>query len=119
MVGSLTGPGVGLGAMLEDRARKAPVERLAVDVMVGVAGVSVALGMRPPAWVLLAGAAGCFAAFGGWALCERGLRRSPAPAPLVRRVLAGGRGVCAVFGVVAAAALVLGLLGVALGRLIS
>ena len=109
----------GLGEFLADRAHHASDTRLAIDVAIGVVGAVVAIAVRPWAWPALLGASLCFAPFGGWAIADRELAdRSSDHGPAVR-ALRFVRGVSVAVGALAAALMLLAMLGIALGTIIS
>lgn len=113
---------VNLREFLTARARTATDLRLVLDAGVGLVVALVAVLWRPSGWKLVASAALCFVAFGGWGIADRELQereRNPAHSPLSLRLLRVARIFVAVLGAAAAAALLIGLLGVALGTWIS
>ena len=111
---------VGLPELLAARARNASDVRLALDVAGGLLAAAVLLVWRPPAWPVPLSAALCFAAFGAWGIAERELSE--------QRLAAGGgnarllrvlRTTATAVGSLAAFVLFFGVLGLALGRIIS
>jgi hypothetical protein len=109
-----------LPEVLAARARSASDLRLVLDAGGGALAVIGILLWRPPGWTLLASAALCFAAFGAWGIADRELRERPAESREVStRALRAARVLAAIVGGVAAALLLFGMLGVALGTWIS
>ena len=107
-----------LGQLLSARARGASDLRLAIDVAVGVV-IAVAVAVwQPPAWPVILAAGLCFGAFGAWGIADRELRERGEAATSVRwlRVV---RQAAALLGVLAAVALLVGVLALALGTWIS
>lgn len=109
-----------LAELLSSRARRTPRDRLALDIIGGALVAMAALWARPSGWVAVAAAAGCFVAYGVWALAE--LRLLPRPdgeeAPH-ERLWRGLQGAAAFVGMGAFVLLLFAMLGVALGRIIS
>jgi len=60
-----------VGDALVRHSRRASTRRLIIDVTGGLSTAALAAAWTPPGWLLLASAALCFAAFGGWALADR------------------------------------------------
>jgi hypothetical protein len=107
---------------LTTRARGASDLRLALDTGFGFLIAVIALVWRPNGWFPLASAALCFAAFGGWGIADRELRernRESANSTIPLRLLHLARIIAAALGGAAAVALLIGLLGLALGTWIS
>ena len=71
MVLSALRPDASLPEFLVHRARSASVRRLAIDVIIGVAGFAAALNWRPGAWLVIASLALIFFAYGGWGIADR------------------------------------------------
>jgi hypothetical protein len=109
-----------LAELLSARARRTPRDRLALDVGGGVLIAAAALWARPTGWLAIAAAAGCFAAYGIWAIAELRLMPRPWPEhePHEERWRAV-QGAAAVLGVGAFVLLLFAALGVALGTIIS
>ena len=105
-----------LPEFLARRARSASDRRLALDAGAGVLLAASALVFHPPLWGLVACAAACLAAFGGWGILDRELGEASGRRA---RALRAGRGVTVLLGVVAAFGLVLAFFTYALGRWIS
>lgn len=109
-----------LAEVLSARARRTPRDRLVLDIAGGVLIAAAALWARPSGWLAVAAAAGCFAAYGLWAVAE--LRLLPRPWPerepheLLWRSVQGG---AAIFGIGAFVLLLFAALGLALGTIIS
>src|SRR5436305_2240764 len=103
---------------LTARARSASDARLALGVGIGVAIAVIALLWRVPGWHLIVSASLCFMGFGGWGIADRELReRIGAGSSSI-----GGLGalrltrvMSAILGGLAGAALLISLLGLALG----
>src|SRR6476620_1421763 len=110
-------PEVTLVDFLARRARTSTDARLIIDAVVGFTVAIAALLSRGPVWYLFASAGICFLSFGTWGIADRELgERSAGP---TTRWLAIARFVSALVGFIAVTFLVLGALGVALGRIIS
>lgn len=120
MVLSALRPDASLPEFLAHRARSASIRRLAIDLAVGLAGMSAALRWRPSAWLVLTSLALCLVAYGGWGLADRARTGAVTRA---NRLLSGSLEVlCAVLGgigVLAAAAVLLSVWAIALGTWIS
>jgi hypothetical protein len=120
MVLSALRPDASLPEFLAHRAKSASVRRLSIDVVIGLAGFSAALRWRPTVWLVLASAALCFFAYGGWGIADRARSESMGRGNRGLRVLM--EGFCYVLGVVgvlAVAALLYGVWAIALGTWIS
>ena len=120
MIDTVPRPDASLPELLASRARHASDTRLALDAVVGFLVVIVIAFWRGPGWLLLAGVATCFFAFGMWGIAdrelgERGTTASPRVLVALRivRVAAGVLGALGTFIVLATG------LGIALGRMIS
>ena len=113
-------PDASLRDVLVARARASSDARLVVDVAGGLLVLVVVAAWHPRGWLLASCAALCFAAFGAWGISDRELSTPDGPARrwqiLVFRAI---RVAAVVLGVLAAAALVLQLFGLALGTWIS
>jgi hypothetical protein len=114
----LDAPGDGdasLPEFLATRARHASDARLAIDVGAGLVVASAAVLWRGTAWVVIASAAGCFLAYGGWGIADRELgEREPTGLPATKSLRAA-RAAAAVTGAIAAIALLISGLAVAFG----
>jgi hypothetical protein len=113
---------VNLSQFLSARARGVSDARLVLDAAVGIVVAVVALIWRPAGWYFIASAALCFAAFGGWGIADRELRERHGEASATGtavRVLRLAQVITATVGALAAGALLIELLGVALGTWIS
>jgi hypothetical protein len=111
-----------LREFLTARARGASDLRLALDTGLGFVVVVIALLWRPGGWKLLASAALCFVAFGGWGIADRELRErelSSGHSENAVRLLRVTRFFAVILGGAAAVALLVGVLGLALGTWIS
>ena len=105
---------------LAARARATTDGTLVLLVIVGLtAAIAVAV-LRPPAWLLLASAGVCAAAFGGWGIADRELaERTGTSARATVNVLRGVRLLALLGGTCAAIAIAFRVLGAALGTWIS
>jgi len=112
-------PDANLVEFLSSRARNTSDGRLALDAGLGFVVAIIALIWRPGGWHLIACIGVCFAAFGAWGIADRELRERAANAAPDVRLLRVGRAMAAVVGALAAALLLIGLLGLALGTWIS
>ena len=113
---------VNLLQFLSARARGASDARLALDAAIGLVVAVIVVIWRPPGWYFVASAGLCFAAFGGWGIADRELREHQVQASRsvgALRLLQLARVITATLGAFAAGALLIGLLGVALGTWIS
>jgi len=122
MVDSPTRPDANLAEFLSARARTSSDGRLAVNAAAGLVIAAVAIIWRPAGWHLITSAAICFLTYGAWGIADRELREREAGSPdsvATTRLLRLGRGVAAGLGALAAGALLISLLGVALGTWIS
>ena len=111
-------PEISLTALLARRARKASDAHLIVDAVVGFVVAIAALLAQGPVWHLFASAGICFLSFGTWGIADRELGER-AGVTAMTRVLTLARIASAIIGFIAAAALCIGLLGVAIGTVIS
>ena len=109
MVHETLGPDTTLPEMLAARARAASTRRLTADVVGGLLVAAASMFWRPSWWPLSVSAALCFAAFGVWGIADREARADPTAAT---RALCA---VAAVVGTLSAIALVLGVVGFAVG----
>ncbi|MBX9929612.1 MAG: hypothetical protein K2X99_11965 [Gemmatimonadaceae bacterium] len=106
-----------LAELLSARAQRTPRERLALDVIGGVLILVAAVWARPGGWLMVAAAAGCFAAYGVWAFAElRTLADDADPASDLWHVV---QGAAAAIGLGAFGLLLLTALGIAIGPIIS
>jgi hypothetical protein len=120
MVLSALRPDSSLAEFLAYRARSASVRRLAIDLVVGIAGVSAVLWWRPQYWLVLASISGCFLAYGSWGLLDRALPREATQSNGVLRVIVDTfRSLSGALGVLSAAALHYSVWAMALGTWIS
>ena len=111
-----------LREFLAARARTASDLRLALDAGLGLLATTVALLWRPGGWKLVTSAALCFLAFGGWGIADRELQErahDPGNSHITLRLLRLARVFAATLGAGAAIALLVGVLGIALGTWIS
>jgi hypothetical protein len=109
---------VSLVEFLARRARGASDARLAGDAVIGFVVAVASLLARGPVWYLFASAGICFLSYGAWGIADRELNGGPAAGAAVRWLIIA-RIAAAVVGFAAVTLLVLGALGVALGRIIS
>ena len=120
MVLSALRPDAGLPEFLAHRARSASIHRLSIDLAVGMTGSWGAIQWRPAAWLVLMSIALCFACYGAWGLVDRARSHF---ATRGHRALTGSMdALCALLGfagVLAAAGVLLGVWGLALGTWIS
>lgn len=113
-------PDITLGDFLARRARGASDARLIVDAIVGFVVAIASLLAGGPVWYLFTSAGICFLSFGVWGIADRELTElSSGGVSLRTKSLVVARIVSAVVGFVAVVFLVLGALGIALGRIIS
>ena len=111
-------PEISLTEFLARRARTASDARLAVDAVVGFVVAVASLLAQGPGWYLFTSAGICFLSFGAWGIADRELSEREGSS-WVLRGLAVARVASAIVGFAAAAFLVFGALGVAIGRVIS
>ena len=108
-----------LGEALAERAQRASMRRLILDVAGGLLGFGIIAVWRPEAWAIPASVALCFATFGAWGAADRLLdspRRNAnnaiSASLLILRTLA------IVVGVAAALVILFGSLEIAMGTFI-
>ena len=108
-----------LGDALTERARRASMRRLLLDVTVGLLAFGIIAAWSPEHWAIPASAALCFAAFGAWGATDRLLHypdrtanNSIAASLLILRTFA------VVAGVGAALVILFGSLEIAMGTFI-
>ena len=65
-----------LGEALVERAHRASIRRLTLDISGGLLAFGIIAALRPEGWGVLASAALCFATFGTWGAADR-LLNSP------------------------------------------
>lgn len=119
MIDSIPRPDASLPEFLAARARHASDGRLVADAIAGAVG-AVAVAYWKPGWYLLLGIAVCFFAFGLWGIADRELgERSGAGSRATLALLLMLRVVAAALGFLAAAFLMMSVLGKSLGRIIS
>jgi hypothetical protein len=107
-----------LAELLAARARRATTSRLMIDIIGGALMVAAALLFKPAGWSVLGSAAGCFFAYGCWALVGR-VERDIYDAPRRARAWDALGVACATVGVFSFIALLLTAVGHAFGRVIS
>lgn len=111
-------PEISLAAFLARRARTSTDARLILDAVIGFVVATASLLAHGPIWHLFTSAGICFLSFGAWGIADRELGERAAGS-IAARLLIAARLASAVIGFIAAAALVTGALGVAIGRVIS
>jgi hypothetical protein len=111
-------PEITLPAFLARRARNASDAHLVIDAVVGFVVAVAALLAQGPVWYLFASAGICFLSFGAWGIADRELNER-VQRSLASRLLAFARVVSATVGFIAAASVLIGAMGVAIGRVIS
>lgn len=116
MVDTVPGPEANIFALLAARARHASDGRLAADAAGGILLGTAMLLWRPGGWPVLASAAVCALAYGSWGIADRALRETAPAHATARRLLAAARAAAAVAGTLAAIALLLVVMGLALGN---
>jgi GNAT superfamily N-acetyltransferase len=119
MVDSAPDRNVTLPKLLASRARRASDGRLAIDAILGAALTLGAGSWGGPGWELLVCAGACLFAFGLWGIADRELLELRDTAVRASALLRLVRSAAALFGLTAAAALMLALLARVLGRMIS
>jgi hypothetical protein len=107
-------PEISLTAFLARRARTSSDAHLIVDAVIGFVVALAALLAQGPVWYLFTSAGICFLSFGGWGIADREIAERGDNARIVR-LLRVARFATAIIGFIAAAALVVGTLGVAIG----
>jgi hypothetical protein len=108
-----------LGEALVERAQRASMRRLILDIAGGLLALGILAACKPKGWAVLASAALCFATFGAWGATDR-LLASPdrvgnnavAASLLILRTIA------IVVGVAASLVVVFGALQIAMGTFI-
>lgn len=108
-----------LATVLAQLARRTPDGRLVAVLAAGIAAALAAVILRPPVWFPMLAAAACLLAFGAWGIVDRVLREDPGPAPSAHWLLRAARVAAVALGICGGAALVLGVLGMAMGNWIS
>ncbi len=120
MIDSIPRPDASLPEFLAARARHASDSRLVLDAVGGFTLAASAVLWGGPGWIILTAAGACFFGFGCWGIADRELGERAGTGPeYARRLLEMACLVSCVIGAVACVALLLSLLGLALGRLIS
>ncbi|MEO5569259.1 MAG: hypothetical protein ABIR92_12250 [Gemmatimonadaceae bacterium] len=109
---------ISLSDYLARRARSSTDARLIVDAVTGFVVASASLLAQGPVWYLFVSAGLCFLSFGAWGIADRELGERTRSGRATRGLIVA-RIVSSVVGYVAVVFLVLGALGVALGRIIS
>ena len=111
-------PELSLADFLARRARSASDAHLVVDAVIGFVVAIASLLAQGPAWYLFTSAGICFLSFGLWGMADRELGERAATAPAARWLMLA-RAASAIVGFVAVLMLVMGALGIAIGRVIS
>ena len=111
-------PEMSLTAFLARRARTSTDARLIIDAVIGFVVAVASLLAHGPIWHLFTSAGICFLSFGAWGMADRELSERSAESTAAR-MLGIARTASATIGFIAAAALFIGALGVAIGRVIS
>jgi hypothetical protein len=120
MIDSIPRPDASLPEFLAARARHASDGRLVANAIAGATGAFGVAFWGGPGWYLLLAIAVCFFAFGLWGIADRELgERAGAGSRATLFLLMAIRGVAAMLGFIAAAFLMMSLLGKSLGRIIS
>lgn len=121
MIGNIaSSPDASLRDVLVARARASSDGRLVADVVGGVLALLAAATWHPRAWVALCSIALCFASFGAWGITDRELgERGQAGPRWAVACFRGVRALAVATGAVGGIALLLGILGLALGTWIS
>jgi hypothetical protein len=119
MVLSALRPDASLPEFLAHRARSASVRRLAIDLVVGVAGFAGALYWQPAGWLLVTSLALMFPAYGAWGLADRARSVAMGDGRLSRTILDALCFILGAAGVFAMAGLLYSIWAAALGTWIS
>jgi hypothetical protein len=108
-----------LGQALAERAKRASMFRLLLDVVGGLVAFGIIVAWRPEGWAIPASAALCFATFGAWGAADRLLE---SPYRITNNAIAASllilRTFALVVGVGAALVIVFGSLEIAMGTFI-
>lgn len=107
-----------LGEALAERAHRASMRRLILDVAGGLLGFGIIAAWRPDGWAILASAALCFATFGAWGAADRLLSSYRITNDAIAASLLILRTLAIVVGVVAALVILFGSLEIAMGTFI-
>jgi hypothetical protein len=108
-------PEISLADMLARRARTATDGRLIVDAVIGFVVAIASLLAQGPYWYLFSSAGICFLSYGAWGIADRELNERG----VANHLLAYARVVSALIGFTAAGALLVRVLGIAIGTVIS
>ncbi len=113
-------PNASLAQILSARAKRTPMDRLLIDLVGGGLVMLVAAWARPGGWVALTAAAGCFVAYGAWAIAERKLLAVMWPESVAHeQAWRAVRSGAAVVGIAAFVLLLFSTMGIALGSIVS
>src|SRR4051812_47247682 len=107
-------PEVSLTDFLARRARTSSDARLIIDAVIGFVVAIASLLAQGPVWALFTSAGICFLSYGAWGIADRELGERVGTG-VATRGLALARIASGLIGFIAAAALVVGVLGVAIG----
>lgn len=116
MVDTVPGAEANIFALLAARARHASDGRLAADAAAGILLATAMLLWRPGGWPAFASGGLCVLAYGTWGIADRMLRETAPARATMRHLLAALRATAAVAGTLAAVALLLVVMGLALGN---
>ena len=120
MILTLLPPDATLGEILRDRARRTPMDRLAIDIVGGALILAACAWARFPGWGLIASSAAAFLGYGSWAYADRRLAPVAWPARNERVALwRTVQGVGSVVGISGVVAFLFVALGYMMGRIIS
>jgi hypothetical protein len=111
-------PEISLGDFLARRARRASDAHLMVDAVVGFVVAVAAILAQSMGWHLFASAGICFLSFGVWGIADRELDDRE-PSSRSGRWLSVARVTSAIVGFLAFSFLLIGAMGIAIGRVIS
>jgi hypothetical protein len=120
MVLSALRPDASLFEFLAQRARSAPVRRLAIDAAGGIAVAAAAVWGKPAAQFMIGSLAACFFSYGAWGLVDRVRSRvAISGSPRIAGLADALGALCVVVGVLAAAGVLFAIWAAALGTWIS
>jgi hypothetical protein len=120
MVLSALRPDASLTEFLAHRARSAPATRLAAEAVAGLVVLIAAMRWNPPARLVIATAALCFASYALWGLLDRARSRAASRGWIVtERILHAASVLCVAIGLVGGAGVLLSVWALALGTWIS
>jgi hypothetical protein len=120
MVLSALRPDATLTEFLAHRARSAPATRLAVEAVAGMVVLTATMRWNPPAQLVIAAAALCFASYASWGLIDRARSRAASRGwSGAERILHAASVLCVAIGLVGGAGVLLSIWALALGTWIS